>query len=369
LSDVLVLGGYGTFGSRIGRALAKDGLGVIVAGRSAERAEAACRQMTAESPGSSVRGVAFDLHRDLPEQLERLKPSIIVDTCGPFQERNYDAARACIAAGVHYIDLSDARKYVANFGQLDAAARAAGVLAVAGASSVPGLTSAVADRYRGEFGRIDSLTVGISAAQRASGGLATAQSIASYVGKRLAPCPGYPVRYGWQGLHRVDYPGIGTRWMADCDVPDLDLLPDRYGISSIRFSAGADNLLSHFGIWAFSWAVRLGLPIDPGRHGRLLAASYNAMKPFGTLESAMHVILRGRDREGWPHERRWYLVAREGDGPNVPCVPAILLARRLATGKMTLRGATPCVGLVSLQDYLAELAGFRIETLTDAKTG
>ncbi len=369
MADVLVLGGYGTFGSRISRALAEGGLDVVVAGRSREKADAWCSEIKVNSPGARVTAAAFDLHVDLPTQLAKLKPRVVVDTCGPFQARDYAAARACIAAGIHYVDLADARRYVAKIDQLDEAARSAGILIVAGASSVPGLSSAVVERYRNEFGRIDRMVYGISAAQRASGGLATSLSIASYVGKRLEPCAGYPVRYGWQGLHRQHYPGVGTRWMADCDVPDLDLLPERYDLSSIRFCARADNSLSHIGIWVVSWLVRLGVPIELARHGRFLTVAYNAMKPFGTSTSAMHIVLTGTGTDGRPHERRWYIVARADDGPNIPCVPAIVLERRLVAGEIGLRGAVPCVGLIALDDYLKELAGFRIETLSETEGG
>jgi hypothetical protein len=39
---------------------------------------------------------------------------------------------------------------------------------------------------------------------------------------------------------------------------------------------------------------------------------------------------------------------------------AVALARRLAAGTLQARGAAACVGLVSLDDYLAELEGLDI---------
>lgn len=52
-------------------------------------------------------------------------------------------ARACIALGCHYVNLADARAFVAGIDALDADARSGNVLVVSGASSVPCLTSAV----------------------------------------------------------------------------------------------------------------------------------------------------------------------------------------------------------------------------------
>jgi hypothetical protein len=77
----------------------------------------------------------------------------------------------------------------------------------------------------------------------------------------------------------------------------------------------------------------------------------------------MHMILRGRGRDGARHERRWFIIGKDGDGPQIPCVPAILLAKRLASGEALVRGAYPCVGLVRLKDYAAELSGFSIAML------
>jgi len=59
-------------------------------------------------------------------------------------------------------------------------------------------------------------------------------------------------------------------------------------------------------------------------------------------------------------------VAKSGDGPQIPCVPAILLAQRLhEKGPGLAPGALPCVGLVKLEDYLGELSRFDIETFED----
>jgi saccharopine dehydrogenase-like NADP-dependent oxidoreductase len=43
-----------------------------------------------------------------------------VDAAGPFQGAEPRVARAAIAAGLHYVDLADARDFVAGFRALDA---------------------------------------------------------------------------------------------------------------------------------------------------------------------------------------------------------------------------------------------------------
>lgn len=355
--EVLILGGYGNFGKRIAAALAGDGVRVIVAGRDKDKTDLLARSL----PPSLARAAAFDVRSELAAQLDALHPCVVVNTCGPFQTSGYDIARLCIERRVHYIDLADARDFVVGIAALDTDAKAHGVAVISGASTVPGLSSAVVEMFRDEFSTIELLRFGISPGQQAERGLATTQAILSYVGKPLKPFAGArrPV-YGWQDIYRQDYAELGRRWMANCDIPDLDLLPVRYRIGSIQFSAGLELGAPHLGLWLLSWLVRLGMPLDLPRHARALLKASNWFDGFGTADGGMHVILRGKDGAGMPHERRWFLIAKNGDGPQIPCVPAIVLARRLASGAPPITGAYPCVGLVSLEEYLLELRVFDI---------
>ncbi len=66
--------------------------------------------------------------------------------------------------------------------------------------------------------------------------------------------------HGWQSLRRERYAGVGVRWLARCDVPDLDVLPARYPqLRDCDFRAGLELRRMHFGLWLGSWAVRAGL--------------------------------------------------------------------------------------------------------------
>jgi hypothetical protein len=75
----------------------------------------------------------------------------------------------------------------------------------------------------------------------------------------------------------------------------------------------------------------------------------------------MNVIIRGKTAQGKFIRRRWFLIAKNGDGPQVPCVPAILLAKKLAQGLPIPTGAGPCLSLINLRDYLSELERFSIK--------
>jgi len=364
--EVLVLGGYGNFGKRICQGLVRSGVPIIIAGRRIAQAEALAKELREVYPHAQTRAELVNIERDLAQHLARLKPAVVINTCGPFQGKNYAAAQACIHAGMHYVDLADGREFVTGITALDVEAKAASVCVISGASTVPGLSSAVLEHYKDEFAEIESLTFGISPGQKSERGLATTQSILTYLGKPLKPVSGQECpRYGWQDIHRVRYPELGWRWMANCDIPDLDLLPSHYGIHHIRFSAGMENTLVHFGLWAMSWAVRLGLPINLSRRASVLLAMSHWFDQFGTGDGGMHVIIKGKNKEGQPHTRRWFIIALHGDGPHIPCVPAIVLARKLAAGDLTITpGARPCISMVTLEEYLAELKPFAIKIVS-----
>ena len=57
--------------------------------------------------------------------------------------------------------------------------------------------------------------------------------------------------------------------------------------------------------------------------------------------------------------------AHQNDGLQIPCVPAILLVKKLVSGELKLKGATPCVALVSLSEYLDELKQYDIHTFQE----
>lgn len=362
MRPVLILGGYGNFGKRIAQALIDAKTPVIIAGRNRHKAEALKEQL--DSP--LVATACFDAFKELDSALETSKPAVVVNTCGPFQTSDYSIAERCIVHGAHYIDLADGREFVTGIKTLDKQAQMQRVAVVSGASTVPALSSAVLEYFKGEFAEIDEMKFGISPGQKAERGLATTQGILSYVGKPLKPFRGHRnTVYGWQDLYRQEYPEIGRRWMANCDIPDLDLLPERYDVQSVRFSAGLELSALHLGLWGLSWLVRLGLPLNLPYLAKPLLQISNWFDKMGSADGGMHVVITGKDHAGAPHARKWFIIAFDGYGPQIPTIPAIILARNLAQEGKTLVGAMPCVGLVTLDEYLAELRKFPVKTFTE----
>lgn len=360
---VLVLGATGNFGSYVARSLAADpNIILLVASRSLTKASAFAGGLDAVRPAEAH---AVDIFDDLSEAFARARPDVVIHTVGPFQSQDYRVARATVAAGAHYLDLADARQFVAGIGRLDSDAKAAGIAVIAGASSVPCLTAAFIDHYRPRFEKLTSASYGISAAQATNRGLGTASAILSYVGKPFARLGGGERKrvFGWQGLHGVRYPELGWRLFGDCDIPDLELFPKRYpDLREHRFVAGHEINSLHLGTWLLSWAVRLRLVRSLEPHAeRLLRWSF-LFDPLGTDRSGFHLRLSGTGRDGRPLAITAFMVARQGHGPNIPCLPAILLARRIAAGQAPAPGARPCLDLITLPDYLGALDGLDIVT-------
>jgi hypothetical protein len=358
LQKVLILGGYGNFGKRIAQMLTRQNIAVILAGRDHAKAQAVKDSL----PPTLAEIAIFDANSQLAEALQRFKPAVLINTCGPFQTRDYAIAETCIAAGVHYLDLADGRDFVTNITTLHEEAVMQRVAVISGASTVPALTAAVVEHYLPQFSHLHRLHSGIATGQRAERGLATTQAILGYVGKKLKPCAGHPHRYGWQDLYRQPYPLLGTRWMANADVPDLDLLPQRFGLSEIQFSVGMEVPFLHLGIWLLSWLIRMGLPLRLENHAATLLRLSNCLNFLGSADGGMHLTLQGEDSSGNPQTLQWFIIALGGDGPYIPTVPAVILAKKILQHHGVEWGARACTGLITLEEYLHELHHLNIQT-------
>lgn len=364
MKKVLILGGYGHFGSMISTALAgQEKLQIMIAGRSADKAKSLAARLP-QTPHAPL-GIAFDIHNTFADTLQSIAPDIVIHTCGPFQEQDYTVAKACIAQGCHYIDLADARKFVAEIETLHKPAREKNVSIISGASSVPCLTAAVIDAYLPRFQNIVEIDMGISTAQRTNRGLATAAAVLGYAGKGFdTKIDGHmQTVYGWQGLKRQRYPNIGTRWLADCDVPDLALFPRRYpDIETIRFRAGLELAPLQWALYALAGLAKADMIPPPDKYAEKLLRMSRWLDIFGSDTSGFHLRMTGFGFDSQPVTRTFFLLARNGDGVHIPTIPAILLAKRLAAGDPSLpAGAMPCLGLITLDEYTNALRPLAID--------
>ncbi len=355
---ILIVGGYGVFGRRLAERLAREAdLHLIIAGRDGSAASAMAAAL-AHAGKASLSSAVFDAAAPSGEQLAMLAPDVIVNASGPFQQQDYTLARAAIAAHIHYVDLADARAFVTGIGALDAAAREAGVLVVSGASTVPAISGAVIDHYAPRFQRLHGVDIAIMPGNSFDPGLATTRSILQGLDvAMLVTQNGHQgtIR-GWEYIGRRNIPGLGKRWIANCDVPDLELFPKRYtGIETVTFGAGVEVGAFHLGLATLAFLKRIGLVPRPERLAEPLLAIKRRLKFLGSDRGGMAVTIDGPDHSGVPMRMEWHLVAGSGHGPFVPTIAATILARKLARGEMMARGACPCVGLLSLEEIVADV--------------
>ncbi|OGA81585.1 MAG: saccharopine dehydrogenase [Burkholderiales bacterium RIFCSPHIGHO2_01_FULL_63_240] len=363
MMNVMVLGGYGNFGARISRALSGDDrIQLLVAGRDAQQAAA----FAAALPGRA-KGVAVDMHSaSFAQALQDHGVGLLIHTAGPFQGQDYAVARACAQAGVHYIDLADGRRFVCDFPRaLNASFVDAGRVAISGASTVPALSSAVVDSLCAGWQRLDTLDICIAPAQTAPRGVATLRAVLSYCGGPIQVWHGgqWQTHIGWAKPKRVVFKRLGPRLGALCDIPDLELFPAHYQVRErMEFRAALEVGLAQRAFAVLAWLRQIGVLKKPSSLAGLLNTTAKVFDPLGSALGGMVVRVAGLDAAGNPSKRAWHIAADNDHGPEIPCMAAILLARRLAGGEPMGCGAYACVGLNKLADFGPEFARWGMVT-------
>jgi short subunit dehydrogenase-like uncharacterized protein len=347
---VTVLGGYGIFGGRIAEALARDGsCRVRVVGRSAKIGHNFAHRVGADFYPCVV-GDRDALRRAIEGSF------LVIHAAGPFQGADYNVAEQCIASGAHYLDVADARDFVAGIGRLNEDARRSGLLLAAGVSSTPAITSAMIAELAPEFARIEEIHTALSPGNQNPRGAATIAAVLSYLGRKIRVYHDgqWVERPGWGDVQRIQFPApLGRRRVHNCDVPDLELFPQAFEAQTVRFSAGLElNLLNYLLSLCALPARWFGF--DFTRYARFFLNVSLMLFPFGTTNGALAIWVRGRDHAGRPTERRIALVT-DYDGPATPSSAAIVLARKTLSLGPPRIGAFPCVGLLSLRELLDHL--------------
>jgi uncharacterized protein YbjT (DUF2867 family) len=359
---VVVIGGYGNFGARVCRGLAgSPGIEVIAAGRHPDAGRGGL--LVPDLQHARLDHSA----RDFPAALKRLAPGLVIHCAGPFQSQDYRVALAAMAAGAHYLDLADGRQFVARFSHhVHSVARAAQRIAISGASSVPALSSAVIDSLIVRLAQIEEIQIAIAPGQRAPRGEATIAAVLGYAGRPFKWRSGGAWRdaWGWQELRRMRFYALGARWAAACDVPDLELFPKRYpGMRTMQFRASLEIGAQQFALWLAALLRRRGVPLPIERWAKPLGRIASWMNVLGGDLGGMLVSVAGRRPDGSRARIEWHLTADAQDGPEIPCMAAILLARKLAQGGVAQPGAFPCMGFLALPEFESEFARWRITTV------
>ena len=369
---ILVVGGYGFFGSRIVELLeGQPRLTLIVAGRSLERATTFCS--TRHQAKARLVPAVFDRGGELATALSALRPDILVDASGPFQaygEGQYRVIEACIARGINYLDLADGSNFVNGVQTFDATARTAGVYVLSGVSSFPVLTAAAVRHLAFDMSSIEAIRGGIVPSPYAKVGINVIRAIAAYAGQRAALRRGGEDSVGFPFTEQMRFtiapPGhvpVSDTLFSLVDVADLRafarLWPEA---KTIWMGAGPVPEVLHWTLIALAWLVRLGLLRSLLPFASLLHLASDHL-PWGEHRGGMFVEVEGTtSSSNDPVKRSWHLLAEGDDGPLIPSMAVTALVGRVLEGNSPSPGARTAVRDIELDDYAKLFAGRTIHT-------
>lgn len=368
----MVIGGYGVFGSRLSKMLIKtNSAEVIVVGRNQNKLDAFCREVGA-LPCRFDRDNDTELDRALNER----SPDLIIDAAGPFQTYGadrYRIARKAVEAGIHYLDLADDRNFVVGISELDRLAKDNQVTVLAGASSIPALSAAAADALCQNLQKCDLIETAIVPGNRAPRGTSVIRAILSQVGKPIFLWRGGQfsevVCWGESKFITLNVPGkraLARRPISLFDAPDYDLFPQRFQANSVLFYAGLELKILHFAVWALGCLVRSRIVASLAAFSTTAQWIAELFSRFGSDRGGMRVSVVGRNETGESVLRSWTLIAESGDGPNVPLIPAAIMAQKILNEKVP-SGARPCIGEFTLSEAETAMQSFSIATQMEEK--
>jgi hypothetical protein len=352
---ILVLGGYGVFGSRISQAIARIPAAECVIGGPHPQKAAPYLNENITAVTVNVRDAA-SLRRALDGVFA------VVNAAGPFQARDYAVAEACAASGIHYVDLAEARSFVEGIGRLNRRAQQHNCLLVSGTGLSPTISSLLVEMLLPDFDHISEIHTAVSIGNRSPRGEASVRSVLACVGAaiRLKERGRWRYAYGWSEPRTVHFPApVGRRRVYLCDVPDLDIFPARYGAQTVTFRAGLELSLGNGSLALLGWMRRHRWARNLPDWAPGLIAAGSLLRNAGSPASGMRVLVRGR-RNGQDCERAVFLIARDANAAAIPGSPSVALVRQWIEQGIAQTGAMPGVGLLRWDDIRNELADYDI---------
>lgn len=370
MKRVVLIGATGVFGRRLARHLARlDGIDLVLTSRSAGKAQALAQELATEA-SLPVSGAGLDRDKDLVAVLAALKPWLVIDASGPFQQQGYEVPTAALLLGAHVVDLADARGYLAGYGpQLDELAKQRGLVALAGASSTPALSVAAVRELSEDWERLDTIHIAITPGGRSEVGPSVIAAILSYAGK---PVPIWregelQTTPGWGTGEVIDMPGLGLRRVAPVETVDAEMLgPDLAVQSQVKFTAGLEAGIEQRGLALLAWLRRRGWVADLAPLVPYLVKARRITRLWTSDRGGMRVAIAGIDSKGRPRRAYWSLLAENDDGPQVPTLAAAAAVRALLADAIS-PGARSAAEALDLAAIEAEMAPYAISTSQDER--
>ena len=363
--DVLIIGGYGTFGYGIADLLSDEAdLTVTLAGRNLEKAKTACAQLSGEA---GFKALKLDRNGDLAAQI-KTPPHIIIDASGPFQ--NYGDGKRdnvidyALAHGCHYLDICDDLDFVDHIRSFDDAAKKKGITLLSGLSTYPVLTAAAARELGKDMDGITYIRAGIAPSPKAIMGRNVIAAVAAYAGKKKVGVlrdDDFTKVHGLTETHRetICVPGdkpLPNILFSVVEGPDPQELPRHFkGLQNIWMSAGPRPEFLHRGLIALAWLVRLKLLPNIA----WLTGLFHKTQSFVTLgEHRGGMFVRASNAA---QSRSWHMIAEGDDGPRIPAIPSTIMVRKWLRGETVPTGARTAITDICLADFDSEFSKLKIK--------
>lgn len=316
---IAIFGGYGVFGSLVARELAD--LPLRIAGRDSGRAARFAASVGGEGMAADVSDPA-----SCARVLEGAR--IAVSCAGPFGDLTFALPEACLAAGVHYVDIADDRGWFARLRGMSDRFRSAGLTAACGCSTLPGISGALALVAAERLPEVRRARVTLFIGNANPKGTAAVESAAGQLGRRFEAPQGTLI--GLRGREVVDLPPpFGPRGVYDFDSPEMDLFPDLIGAHEVRVKVGFESRMATASLAAMSYlGPELGVPLSRASTPMARLASR-----FGHSGGYVKVELWSPDGE---RSDAWIGGARGGQ--RMAALPAAFVARELYQGSVETRG-------------------------------
>lgn len=193
--------------------------------------------------------------------------AIVVCCAGPYQKLPLHLLEACIEAQIHYIDLSDDRKFVNEVHSLVAKQPTNRNLPAicSGWSAVPSLSGLLTQYAAEKMEQIDSIHIQIAPGNRSPRNVSTVSSLLASVGTSFTLWRNSSWRkvQGWSEPLKFHFPHpVGSRVGYLVDVPDHELFPKIFGARSVEFRVGSElNFLNHI-VSSLAWLSQNGIVRD-----------------------------------------------------------------------------------------------------------
>jgi NAD(P)-dependent dehydrogenase (short-subunit alcohol dehydrogenase family) len=341
MNPVLVIGGYGTFGSLVCRELVRHGTSLTVAGRDEMRARAFAADL-----GGSCDALPLDLTlaRSRPDLLQGRR--VVVNCAGPFRRFDTSLLDACRAAGCHCADIADDREYVRLVREQNERLVGAGVAAVFGCSSLPAISGALALRLRAQRAEApSSASVTLLIGNDNPKGEAAVTSFIEGLGRPIRAAQG--VLTGGRGREMVTLPEpFGRRVVLNFDSPEYDLFPALLGASQVSVKIGFELRIA---TELAGLLARSGRGFGP-RTARLLAQFGNWTRGTGCSGGVVMSELLYADGT-----RARLAIVTESEGQRLAALPCALVARSLSESTSARFGAQTAYELLGPENLLQGL--------------